>query len=83
MTGTILDRVTAALADQYRILRELGSGGMATVYLAHDVKHDRKVAFKVLRLELAAMTERGDGALMPRRCMTSRGCNPPCGVFDR
>ncbi|NIM52996.1 MAG: protein kinase, partial [Gammaproteobacteria bacterium] len=45
----------AALADRYTIERELGAGGMATVYLAHDVKHDRKVAVKVLRPELAAV----------------------------
>jgi serine/threonine-protein kinase len=45
----------AALADRYAIEREIGSGGMATVYLAHDVKHDRKVAVKVLRPELAAV----------------------------
>ncbi len=48
-------RLTAALADRYRIERELGAGGMATVYLAHDVKHDRKVALKVLKPELAAV----------------------------
>ncbi|MES1259684.1 MAG: protein kinase, partial [Gemmatimonadota bacterium] len=41
--------------DRYRIERELGAGGMATVYLAHDMKHDRKVAVKVLRPELAAV----------------------------
>ncbi|HEY4101160.1 MAG TPA: serine/threonine-protein kinase, partial [Gemmatimonadales bacterium] len=45
----------AALADRYTIEGELGQGGMATVYLAHDVKHDRKVAIKVLRPELAAV----------------------------
>jgi serine/threonine-protein kinase len=44
-----------ALAGRYRIERELGAGGMATVYLAHDLKHDRKVAIKVLRPELAAV----------------------------
>ena len=49
------ERMRAALADRYRIERELGEGGMATVYLAHDVKHDRKVALKVLRPELAAV----------------------------
>ena len=47
--------LTTALADRYRIERELGAGGMATVYLASDLKHDRKVALKVLRLELAAV----------------------------
>ncbi len=45
----ILDRVKAALADRYKIERELGSGGMATVYLAEDLKLHRKVAVKVLR----------------------------------
>jgi len=44
----------AALADRYRIERELGAGGMATVYLAEDLKHHRRVAIKVLRPELAA-----------------------------
>ena len=44
----------SALEDRYRIERELGAGGMATVYLAHDLKHDRKVAIKVLKPELAA-----------------------------
>ena len=48
-------RLFAALADGYRIERELGAGGMATVYLAQDLKHDRKVAIKVLRPELAAV----------------------------
>jgi len=47
-------RLTAALADRYRVERELGQGGMATVYLAEDLKHHRKVALKVLRPELAA-----------------------------
>ncbi len=47
------ERLAAALADRYRIERELGAGGMATVYLAEDVKHHRRVAIKVLRPELA------------------------------
>ena len=50
----LLDRLKAALADRYSIQRELGSGGMAIVYLAEDLKHRRKVAVKVLRPELAA-----------------------------
>ena len=49
------ERLTAALDGRYRIERQLGAGGMATVYLAHDVKHDRKVAVKVLKPELAAV----------------------------
>jgi len=48
------ERLKSALADRYTIERELGAGGMATVYLATDLKHDRKVAVKVLRPELAA-----------------------------
>ena len=50
-----LGRLSTALADRYTIERELGAGGMATVYLAHDQKHDRRVALKVLRPELAAI----------------------------
>ena len=48
-------RLSSALAERYRIERELGAGGMATVYLAEDLKHDRKVAIKVLKPELAAV----------------------------
>jgi serine/threonine protein kinase len=49
--SAISERLTTALADRYRIERELGAGGMATVYLAQDLKHHRKVAIKVLRPE--------------------------------
>ncbi len=49
------ERLATALSDRYTFERELGAGGMATVYLAHDVRHDRKVALKVLRPELAAV----------------------------
>ncbi len=48
-------RLNAVLEDRYKIERELGEGGMATVYLADDIKHERKVALKVLRPELAAI----------------------------
>jgi serine/threonine-protein kinase len=51
----VADRLRAALADRYRIERALGAGGMATVYLAADLRHDRKVALKVLKPELAAV----------------------------
>src|ERR1035437_7517025 len=52
---TVAPLLVAALADRYRIERELGAGGMATVYLAQDLRHDRRVAVKVLRPELAAV----------------------------
>ncbi|HUG28584.1 MAG TPA: protein kinase [Gemmatimonadales bacterium] len=52
---TALDRLAAALSRSYRLERELGAGGMATVYLAQDLRHDRQVAIKVLRPELAAV----------------------------
>ena len=48
-------RLAAALADRYRLEREIGAGGMATVYLAYDLKHERRVALKVLRPELSAV----------------------------
>jgi len=50
----VLDTLRLALADRYAIERELGQGGMATVYLAEDLKHHRPVAIKLLRSELAA-----------------------------
>ena len=53
MSG-VLERLATALRDRYRVERELGAGGMATVYLAHDLKHDRDVAIKVLHPDLGA-----------------------------
>ncbi|HEV8411753.1 MAG TPA: protein kinase, partial [Gemmatimonadaceae bacterium] len=52
---SVKDRLNAALVGRYVIERELGAGGMATVYLAHDVRHDRHVALKILKPELAAV----------------------------
>ena len=51
---SVLERLTASLADRYTVTRELGAGGMATVYLAHDIKHQRDVAIKVLHPDLGA-----------------------------
>ena len=50
-----ITRLNAALEGRYTIERELGEGGMATVYLADDIKHERKVALKLLKPELAAL----------------------------
>ena len=57
MSDTV-ERLTTALSDRYRVGRELGAGGMATVYLARDIKHDRDVAIKVLRDDVAASVGR-------------------------
>jgi eukaryotic-like serine/threonine-protein kinase len=63
-----LERLRAALADRYEIERELGEGGMATVYLARDLRHQRRVALKVLRPELAAAPRpEGQVRLLPVR----------------
>ena len=53
MTFNLTAEMRAAFADRYRIERELGAGGMATVFLAHDLKHDRAVAIKVMHPEIA------------------------------
>ncbi len=53
MSDDPITRLNAALEGRYAIERELGEGGMATVYLAEDVKHNRNVALKVLKPELA------------------------------
>jgi len=59
MPTDIFTRLQASLADRYRVDRELGRGGMATVYLAHDLRHDRPVALKVFHPELGgALGER-------------------------
>jgi serine/threonine-protein kinase len=55
MTDPVAATLSSALDGRYRVEREIGAGGMATVYLAHDVRHDRRVALKVLRPELSAV----------------------------
>ena len=55
----IPETLRSALADRYAIERELGQGGMATVYLAEDLRHHRKVALKVLRPEIAVTVGAG------------------------
>ena len=51
----VSNQLVAALSDRYAVDREIGAGGMATVYLARDLRHNRRVALKVLRPELAAV----------------------------
>ena len=70
-----ISRLNAALEGRYAIERELGEGGMATVYLADDLKHQRKVALKVLKPELAAVV----GA----ERFLAEICNNTNWIFDR
>ena len=51
----MIERLNAALEGRYRVERDIGEGGMATVYLAQDLKHNRQVALKVLKADLAQM----------------------------
>ena len=67
-------RLATALGDRYLIERELGSGGMATVYLARDLKHDREVALKVMKPEL--YTETGALRFLNEIRITSRLDHP-------
>ena len=60
-----LSRLTAALADRYRLDRELGAGGMATVYLAHDLKHDRDDAMGFRGAPAIVPYHRSHGRLRP------------------
>jgi serine/threonine protein kinase len=74
MEGVRMDvsrQLRDALADRYRIDHEIGAGGMATVYLAEDLKHRRRVALKVLRaLHRAPDRERADGSTPRRAALT-------------
>ena len=76
-----MNSLRTALADRYRIERELGAGGMATVYLAYDVRHDRRVALKVLKPELAAVI---GAERFLREIKTSAGLQHPhiLGLID-
>ena len=73
---TINQRLSTSLSDRYRIERELGQGGMATVYLARDLRHDRNVALKVLRPELAAVI--GAERFLSEIKTTANLQHPPC-----
>lgn len=68
-----LNRLKSALSDRYAIERELGADGMATVYLAEDLEHDRKVAVQVLRPELAAVLGATVMSFMTRPAGAERG----------
>ena len=77
LPSTVTDlphHLTTALAGRYTIERQLGEGGMPTVYLARDVKHDRDVAIKVLRPELAAALG------VPRESPVPVSRSPPASV---
>ena len=67
-----LTRLNAALEGRYAIERELGEGGMATVYLAEDLKHNRNVPLKVLKPELAAVVG-AEGVTAASSLSPSRG----------
>jgi len=77
----VITRLFSALADRYHIEREIGSGGMATVYLARDLKHDRDVALKVLRPELAALL--GIDRFLNEIRISARLDHPPHSHADR
>jgi hypothetical protein len=63
--------LVTALQDRYRLERELGHGGMATVYLGYDLKHDRPVAVKVLRPELSHLLDHRTAIGVPRGAIPS------------
>jgi hypothetical protein len=72
--GEIFDDLKEALADRYVLERELGAGGMATVFLAHDPRHNRKVAIKVMHPDLALPLRPSD------RPPAATACFPPASV---
>ncbi len=74
-------RLNTALKGRYAIERELGEGGMATVYLADDLKHKRKVALKVLKPEVAAVV--GAERFLAEIQVTANLQHPSCSATDR
>ena len=78
----ITSRLSTALADRYRIERELGAGGMATVYLAEDLKHERKVAVKNCFTELSTKNWWRSPSRPTRHSRTARlaSCSPRRGT---
>jgi hypothetical protein len=82
---TVRTGLAAALADRYRLERELGAGGMATVYLADDVKHSGRVALVVkhqLGVGPQAATDAGDQAIPHDARCPQRGTGMTAGRFD-
>ena len=79
------DRLAEALKDRYTLQRELGRGGMATVYLATDLKHERSVALKVLNPELAAVLAHTPPCRQAKQCPQPRreGIGKPLVCPDR
>jgi len=75
-----LDRLASALASRYAIEREIGAGGMATVYLARDLRHERHVAVKVLNPELGAVL---GAERFLAEIKTSRTAGPTCCPMAR
>ena len=78
-------RLNTTLEGRYRVGRELGQGGMATVYLAEDLRHERKVALKVLKPEVAAAVGAdavpGRDQRPPRTCSNRTSCH--CTILER
>ena len=78
----ITSPLSTALADRYRIERELGAGGMATVYLAHVLKHDRRVALKVLHPDSAHTLGRSEAAHEERLMLTIKAWPALASLHD-